>query len=194
IEAGSIKGDGMKRTSTVASLAFLLVLSMTACASPTPQPSSTGAPPPVSKKQIVATVFSNPAGLHLELTNPSTGSTPGVADLYQLLDGSFTYLDTENLRQPLLVEAIPTVEDGSWQVFPDGRMETTWRLKSGTKWHDGNPVTVDDVRFTFDAYRARDLGVAPVAALALIGGVDAPDPQTVVVKWQKPFIDADLML
>ena len=184
----------MKHSSTVASLAFLLVLSMTACASPTPQPSSTGALPPVSKKQIVATVFSNPAGLHLELTNPSTGSTPGVADLYQMLDGSFTYLDPENVRQPLLVEGIPAVDKGTWQVFPDGRMETTWRIKPGTRWHDGSPVTVDDVRFTFDVYRARDLGIAPVAGLALVTGVDDAGPQTVVVNWQKPFIDADLLL
>src|SRR2546427_8059743 len=127
----------MKYGSTVGLLALLLTLLVPACASSSPQASSATVPLPVAKKQMVATVFSNPAGLHLELTNPSTGSTPGVAELYQLLDGSFTYLDTENLRQPLLVEAIPTVDKGSWQVFPDGRMETTWRIKSGTSWHDG---------------------------------------------------------
>lgn len=183
----------MKRISTGASFVFMLAVLTSACVPPTPRSPSAESPPALSKKQIVATVFSEPAGLQLEMTNPSTGSTPGVSELYQLLDGSFTYLDKENVRQPLLVEAVPTVDNGLWQVLTDGRMETSWRLKPGTKWHDGVPVTADDVRFTLDVYRARDLGIAPVAALPLISGVDAPDPQTAVVKWQKVFIDADLL-
>src|SRR5438105_10804438 len=138
------------RTATL--FLFPSLLSMEACASPTPQGSSAGAAPAVTRKQIVAAVFSNPAGLHVELTNPSTGSTPGVAELYQLLDGSFTYLDAANVRQPLLVDAVPTVDNGNWRVLPDGQMETTWSFKTGVRWHDGVPATVDDVRFTLDVY------------------------------------------
>jgi len=140
---------------------------------------------------MVASIFSDPAGLHLEMTNPSTGSTPGIAELFQLLDGSLTYLDGDNTRQALLTDAVPTIENGRWQVLPDGRMETTWRLKPGIKWHDGTPMTADDLRFTLQVYRDREIGVFPVAGLGLIEAIEAPDAQTAVVKWQKLFIDAD---
>ena len=42
---------------------------------------------------------------------------------------------------PQLAEVVPSVENGLWQVFPDGRMETSYRIREG------------DV----DAYLSRDL-------------------------------------
>lgn len=37
-----------------------------------------------------------------------------------------------------------------WEVSKDG-MEYTFTLRDGVKWHDGKPLTVEDVKFTFDA-------------------------------------------
>src|SRR5205807_2861676 len=83
------------------------------------------------------------------------------------------------------------IDNGLWQVVPDGRMSTTWRLKPGLKWHDGEPVTANDVAFTLDLYRDKEIGAVVIPSLALIDGVDQPDAQTAVINWQKPFIDAD---
>jgi peptide/nickel transport system substrate-binding protein len=141
----------------------------------------------------VATIFSDPAGLHHELTNPvpSSGSVPGVAEFYSLLNGSLSHIDSDNVSHPWLVEALPTVENGLWRVFPDGRMEVTWRLRPGITWHDGVPMTADDLRFTLDVYRDREIGIVAVPGLGAVEGVEARDVQTAVVKWQRPFIDAD---
>jgi len=183
-----------KPMSAAASIVLTLVVFASACASPAPRASSdTVAPPTRSQKKIVASIFSDPAGLHHELTNPSTGSVPGMAELFQLLDGSLTYLDGDNLRRPLLAETVPTGENGLWQVCPDGRMEMTWRLRPGIRWHDGAPMTADDLRFSLSVYRDRELGIFPVPGLPLISGIDTPDPLTAVVKWQKLFVDSDAL-
>ncbi len=186
----------MPRTLSATSLVLMLVLLASACAPPTPPAASDArTQPPASKKQIVASIFSEPAGLNHELTNPtpSGGSVPGVAELYAVLNGTLSYLDGDNVRHAWFLETLPTVDNGLWQVFPDGRMEVTWRLRSGIKWHDGTPMTADDLRFTLDVYRDREVGSVVVPGLALIEGVEARDAQTAIVKWQKPFIDADAL-
>ena len=40
----------------------------------------------------------------------------------------------------------------SWKESPDGRMYD-FKLRSGLKFHNRNPVTADDVKFSFEQYR-----------------------------------------
>jgi peptide/nickel transport system substrate-binding protein len=172
----------------------MLALLVGACAPATSGgPASGAAQPGTSRKQIAVSIFSSPAGMHQELTNPqgTSGSVPGLGELYQLLGGAFTYLDGESVRHPWLAEAVPSVENRLWNVLPDGRMETTWRIRPGTRWQDGTALTSADLGFTVEVYRDRDLGIATVPGLPLVDAVDLPDPQTVVLKWREPFISAD---
>src|ERR1041384_4551344 len=121
---------------------MLIGLVAAGCGPATPQQTTeTSSGPPV-RKQMVGAMFSEPAGLHQELTNPrgASGSLPGLPELFAMLDGGVSYLDEQNVRYPWLTDAVPTIENGLWTVAPDGRMETTWRIKAGTKWHDGVPV------------------------------------------------------
>lgn len=37
--------------------------------------------------------------------------------------------------------------------YPDDRSSVTYRLRPEAKWHDGQPVTTDDVIFSFEAYK-----------------------------------------
>jgi peptide/nickel transport system substrate-binding protein len=184
----------MPRFALVLSLPFVVVLVLAACGRPTSQDSSLpGGQEPSTPKRLVASVFSNPPGLHAELTAPTgaPGSTPGLQEIYQLVNGTLTYLDQENERHPGLAEAVPTTDNGLWQVMPDGRMETTWRIREGARWHDGTPMTGDDLRFTLDVYRDRDIGILTMPELALVEGIDVPDPQTITVRWRQPLISAD---
>jgi len=59
-----------------------------------------------------------------------------------------------------LAEAAPSVENGLWKLMPDGRMETTWRIRQGAQWHDGTPFTTQDLRFTADIVRDPELAAA----------------------------------
>src|SRR5207249_11289788 len=85
------------------------------------------------------------------------------------------------------------IGNGLWKVFPDGRMETTWRIKPGVEWHDGAPYTAEDLLFTLRASMDRELPLLRRAAYGSIETALAPDPRTVTVRWAKPFIDADTL-
>ena len=90
---------------------------------------------------------------------------------------------------PELAERLPELSTESWQVFPDGRMETTWVLRSGLSWHDGTPLTAEDVTF---GWRVRSLPeFVPVSDLRLIDEVVTRDPRTVVVRWNAPYVFAN---
>ena len=90
---------------------------------------------------------------------------------------------------PELAEALPRLDTDSWRVFSDGRMETTWVLRPGLTWHDGAPLTSDDVVFDWQVRSTPEF--VPAADLRLIEAVVAPDARTVIVKWKAPFVSAD---
>jgi peptide/nickel transport system substrate-binding protein len=185
----------MQRRTFGAWLSLALIVELAGCARPASQGSSSPGAPGTSAttKHIVAGVFTTPAGLHQELTNPTgaPSSVPGLQELYQLVNGTLTYLDRQSDRHPWLAESVPSTDNRLWRVLPDGRMETTWRIRTGTRWHDGIPMTSDDLRFTMDVYRDRETGVLIMPELDLVEGVDVPDPQTMTVRWKQPLISAD---
>jgi peptide/nickel transport system substrate-binding protein len=92
---------------------------------------------------------------------------------------------------PRLGEEVPSAENGLWKVLPDGRMEMTWRIREGARWHDGTPLTSDDFVFTLRVVQDAELAVFRELPYELIERVDAPDPRTVMVTWKRPYIEAD---
>lgn len=83
-------------------------------------------------------------------------------------------------------EPVPALAE-SWETGPDGS-EYTFKLNPAAKFHSGNPVTSDDVVYSFqralklakgNAWMIRDI-VTPE-------GVTAVDPQTVHFKLATPF-------
>src|SRR4030095_12826746 len=74
----------------------------------------------------------------------------GASDFYQRMFNAFLELyDDQGRALPYLAEALPALNTDSWQVFPDGRMETRYRLKPNLTWQDGAPLTADDFVFAF---------------------------------------------
>src|SRR5215475_1498882 len=49
-----------------------------------------------------------------------------------------------------LAQAVPTVENGGVRQVGNG-MDVTYQLRTGLAWSDGQPITADDVIFTFQA-------------------------------------------
>jgi peptide/nickel transport system substrate-binding protein len=70
-------------------------------------------------------------------------------------------------------------------------METRWTIRQGAAWHDGTPFTTEDLLFSAKVYRDKELAISSNAAFKSIGDVKATDPRTIVVQWDKPFIEAD---
>jgi peptide/nickel transport system substrate-binding protein len=174
------------------SLALASLVLLAACAPSAPLGRDASAPQsPATKKRIVGAVLVEPQGWLQNLTQRS--STKGLPETQQLMNSALTYLDDEDVLQPHLAETVPTVENGLWKVLPDGRMETSWRLKPGLVWQDGAPFTSDDLVFSAQVNRDKQLEIVVPATFELVESVEAPDPRTVLVRWRETFIEADTM-
>jgi len=46
----------------------------------------------------------------------------------------------------------------SYEIAPDHK-SATFKLRPNIKFHDGKPVTTEDVKFTFEKYRGANAGV-----------------------------------
>lgn len=73
----------------------------------------------------------------------------------------------------------------SWSVSEDG-MTWTFELRDGVIFHNGDPVTAEDVKFTFDRLREPDSGYSYGSQVETISEVVVKDPLTVEFKLSKP--------
>ena len=81
---------------------------------------------------------------------------------------------------------IPWLAD-SWEMSANGKT-WTFHLHEGVKWHDGEPFTADDVKFTFD-YMKEHPRPKWFKSFKHIDHVDAVDDYTVVIYLKKPVAD-----
>jgi len=77
---------------------------------------------------------------------------------------------------------IPALAD-SWQYDPK-RMTFVFRLNPRAKWHDGKPVTAEDVVFTIAYYRKHPYRFINVSD---VGHAAAKDHHTVMIRLAKPY-------
>ncbi len=92
-------------------------------------------------------------------------------------------IDTNGNIYPVLAASLPTLENGD--VVQDeaaGTMDVTWRLRQDVVWQDGEPVTADDVVFTYDAIANPDTGTW-MPGMDYIDSVEKIDDYTVIVHY-----------
>jgi peptide/nickel transport system substrate-binding protein len=71
----------------------------------------------------------------------------------------------------------------SWKVSPDG-LTYVFTLRPGVKFHNGSPLTADDVAFTFERLMAKGIPYAK-ARFPNVASVTAIDPGTVQIQLKK---------
>jgi peptide/nickel transport system substrate-binding protein len=66
--------------------------------------------------------------------------------------------------------------------------QTTWqfKLRPGVKWHNGDPFTSEDAKFSIERTYDPAAKTMVATALSTIDHVEAPDPTTLVVHTKKP--------
>ncbi len=112
--------------------------------------------------------------------NPILGVANDVdRDLATLVFCSLAKMDSTGQVVPDLAESIDLSADG--QTY-------TVRIRSNATWHDGSPVTVDDVAFTVSSLQDETF---PVATAAVWSDVDVAvvDDRTLTFKLPRPFPD-----
>lgn len=182
------------KLANIATILVVAVLAMTACAAPagSSRPGSSEAPRATERKRIVAGVLGLPFTYSTLLAVGGTGTAvPGTSEMEKLVNVGFTFLNPAGTRVPVLVERTPTTENGLWRVLPDGKMEMTFTLRNDVRWHDGTPITTEDMLFTARVGQDRNLPIVRPQIYDFVDRVEAIDARTLVVHWKQPFIDAD---
>ncbi|HEY3116398.1 MAG TPA: ABC transporter substrate-binding protein, partial [Chloroflexota bacterium] len=108
----------------------------------------------------------------------------------RLFNANLLLLDQAGKPQPYLADQVPQVNTDSWRVFPDGRMETIYKLKPNLLWHDGTPLTAEDFVFAWKVYASPALGYASAPPTSLMTEVVASDPTTVTIRWKNSYAGA----
>lgn len=176
-----------------AALAMLLALVTASACAPAPsnrasgRPDSSPAAPPEPGRTLVAAVALEPPDLAVRGLRER-----GVALFLskRLFNANLALLDERATPHAYLAEALPVLNSDSWRVFPDGRMETTWKLKPGLTWHDGTSLSAEDFAFSWRVYSSPQLGVSASAPINTMESVSAPDDRTIVMRWLQPYPDA----
>lgn len=133
------------------------------------------APPPVRASGRSATLvgaFDVGPGGYPQKFNPLTATA------------GFTWFNKYYSTLTLYDETFQRIEGDlaqSWQVSPEGR-RVVFNLRPGVSWHDGQPFTSRDVKFTLDLVRQPELGSPFAARLDALSSVSTPDERTVVLQ------------
>ena len=72
----------------------------------------------------------------------------------------------------------------SWSTSPDG-LVYEFVLRRGATFHNGEPVTSDDVKFSFERYR----GISAKALKEKVATIETPDPRRVRFRLRQPWPD-----
>ncbi len=120
-------------------------------------------------------------GIHVSLAPTwfDPGEAAGIITPYMLLYGLHDALVKalpDNKQAPSLAESYLASEDGLTHEFV---------LRKGATFHNGDPVTSDDVKFSFERYR----GASQSLLKQRVAAVETPDAQHVRFRLKEPWPD-----
>ena len=123
-----------------------------------------------------------------ETLNPYIATQTASSEVEVFVVEGFLGRSPEGEYTPRLATEVPSRQNGG--VSADGRT-ITYHLKPGLKWSDGQPVTCEDVRFTWQAIVHPQSGAVSTTGYREIDGVDCPSPATAVIRYKTfyaPFL------
>src|SRR5690349_17445102 len=133
----------------------------------------------------VAAQFARPGGtLVIGAGNDPGQFNPGITT------AGGTHFVTGNIYNGLLMldeqfNPMPDLAE-SWTVSPDGTIYT-FNLAHNVTWHDGQPFTSADVKFTFEEILLKYHARTKAGLETVLAGIDTPDDYTVVMRFNQPY-------
>ncbi|UFN48032.1 ABC transporter substrate-binding protein [Roseomonas sp. OT10] len=108
-----------------------------------------------------------------------------VSTCLNFLHDRLVYIDEDGKAQPWLAE--------SWS-FSDDNKQITFKLRPGTKFHDGTDFDAAAVKFHFDNILDPKLASPVRGQIAALDSCDVLDPLTVRLSFSRPFAAAMILL
>ena len=120
-------------------------------------------------------------GVHVSLAPTwfDPAETPGIITPYMVL-----YALHDALVKPMPGQPKAPGLAESWSVSKDGLMYE-FALRKGARFHNGDPVTADDVKFSLERYR----GASAKALKDRVAAVETPDAHHVRIRLKQPWPD-----
>ncbi len=143
----------------------------------------------MQKDQIVISQQQEPDTLNWLISDMSATMMVRNALTRDLIE----YDEDWNLR-PSIAEEVPSLENGLMKLLPGNKLQVTYKMRKGLKWSDGQPVTADDVLFTYKALMTDGIQTPTRDYAMKIESITAPDKYTVVAIYKEPFVQADMGL
>lgn len=112
----------------------------------------------------------------LDSLNPFVAYERASVEAFTLIYDSLVTFDID-------LEPIPDLAE-SWELDED-KLTWTFHLRENVKWHDGQPFTSKDVKFTYELVLESGMGLY-VDFLNGIESVETPDDSTVIIKTEEP--------
>lgn len=184
-----------EKTRTLLAVLLVTALFLAACGGGTGAPApeaATSAPADSSQPtEPAATELAAPVQVRIgwggspDTLNPGTAVLAEAYTLFELVYSAMFDLNLDGTFSLDLAE--------SWDVSDDGLVHT-FKLKDGFTWHDGQPVTANDVAFSYNFYGSHeDFPYMPVYT-EYFESVEAPDDQTVVITLTEPIPNMESQL
>ncbi len=120
-------------------------------------------------------------GIHVSLAPAwfDPAETSGLITPYMVL-----YALQDAIVKPMPGNVLTPSLAESWSASEDG-LTYDFVLREGTKFHNGDPVTAEDVKFSFGRYH----GVSHDLMATRVAQVEVPDPRHVRFKLKEPWPD-----
>lgn len=140
---------------------------------PTPEPAK-------PKGTVVVGVWQEPKGLIWNIFYE--------AHTNDILDSMYyapVALNENDELVPEMLQELPTADNGG--ISADGKT-ITLKFKDGLKWHDGQPVTSEDFKFTWQFVVDPNTKSQTSIGWDRIESVDTPDNLTAIVHLKEPYV------
>lgn len=127
-------------------------------------------------------VFVSASSADATILNPILSSDSASSGVHQFIYPSLIGGD------PFSGEIVPTELAESWSTSDDG-LVWTFVLRQDMTWSDGEPVTAQDFKFTYEAIAAEAVETPRKSNVELIESIETPDDYTVVVTFSEVKCD-----
>ncbi len=143
-------------------------------AKPTAEPEEVmGEMEPVPGGTLVVAIGEDPGQF-----NPAITTSFGPHSVADSIFNGLVALDDNANPQPDLAER--------WTVSDDATTYT-FHLVEGVTWHDGEPFTSEDVKFTFENILLKFHSRTKAGLETILEGIDTPDEHTVIFRFNAPY-------
>jgi len=156
-------------TRLILSLLFAFAFLLSACGGKTPAPAG---------NSIVIVIPEDPPSF-----NPTIADTGYDSLVMELVLLGLSDIDPDGTVFPELAAELPTQENGGVVIDEEAwTMTVTWKMRQDVQWADGEPVTADDVLFTYNAIIDPENG-GWIAGIDYIDSLEKVDDFTFIIHY-----------